>query len=362
MAVDPYFNDVISLLPLDGAAGSTAIIDKKGLTWTAKGAAQISTTQSKWGGASAVFGGKSADYIVGASAADTNLGGVFTAELWFYLRSNTGYGAALIGQAGSGQGEDNFLGVDISGVVNYYRGASQPGGELNMLGSTQVTLNAWHHIALCFDGHYAYLFLDGHLEDKSANTNAWANSSAMRLGNQTVGGYEQYASFLDGFIDDVRLTSGFARYTASFTVPAAPFPAGDFNIHGITKIDGAPTSRIVQVVDGESLQVFGQTISDPADGTFSITFGGDGAAVYAFALDDYGHQWMPDKAYAALANTFSTAPNGHWYQATVAGTSGSAEPTWPTDGTTVTDGTVTWQDMGTMRAPVIQGPIVPEAA
>lgn len=39
-------------------------------------------------------------------------------------------------------------------------------------------------------------------------------------------------------------------------------------------------------------------------------------------------------------------PNDHWYMATVAGTSAGSAPTWPTNGSTVTDGTVTWQDMG----------------
>lgn len=39
---------------------------------------------------------------------------------------------------------------------------------------------------------------------------------------------------------------------------------------------------------------------------------------------------------------------GHLYVVTVAGaTHSSTEPTWPTDGSTVTDGTVTWKDLGT---------------
>lgn len=362
MSVDTYFNDVISLLPLDGANGSTTITDKKGLIWTANGAAKISTDQSKWGGASAEFGGVSADYIVGANAQDTNLGTVCTLELWFYLRALSSKGSALIGQAQNGAGGDNSLEINSTGYLVFYRGNSVAGGLLNMQGTTAVTLDVWHHAALCFDGSNAYLFLDGNLENKSANTAAWANPTPMRIGNHTVGGYESYAEFFDGFIDDFRLTSNIARYTSSFPVPTRPFPTNEFKVPGVTTINGAPASRVVQVVDAESLQVFGKTSSSPTDGTFTIMFVGDGAAVYVFALDDYGYQWMPGNIYGANAKTFATVPNGHWYQTTGGGTSGSAEPSWPTDGSTVTDGSVTWTDMGTMRAPVIQGPFIPVPA
>lgn len=39
-------------------------------------------------------------------------------------------------------------------------------------------------------------------------------------------------------------------------------------------------------------------------------------------------------------------PNNRYYMCVVAGESGGSAPTWPTDGSTVTDGTVTWRDMG----------------
>lgn len=54
-----------------------------------------------------------------------------------------------------------------------------------------------------------------------------------------------------------------------------------------------------------------------------------------------------DTAYALGAIVEPSTPNGNWYMATTAGTSGATPPTFPTNGTTVTDGTVTWQDMGT---------------
>ena len=55
--------------------------------------------------------------------------------------------------------------------------------------------------------------------------------------------------------------------------------------------------------------------------------------------------WSAAQAYA-VGNLVDPG-NGHYYQCTTAGTSAAAPPTWPTDGSTVTDGTATWQDMGT---------------
>jgi len=55
--------------------------------------------------------------------------------------------------------------------------------------------------------------------------------------------------------------------------------------------------------------------------------------------------WMASQPYS-MGNLVAPG-NGHYYQCTVPGTSGASAPTWPTDGSTVTDGGATWQDMGT---------------
>ncbi len=58
--------------------------------------------------------------------------------------------------------------------------------------------------------------------------------------------------------------------------------------------------------------------------------------------------WAASTAYTLGQTISPPAANGHIYKCTVAGTSGSTPPsTWPTNGGTVTDGTVTWTDMGT---------------
>lgn len=60
--------------------------------------------------------------------------------------------------------------------------------------------------------------------------------------------------------------------------------------------------------------------------------------------------WTATAEITSGAYRIPTTPNGHFYKATVGGDTGGTEPTWPTDGSTVSDGTVTWQDMGTIIA------------
>lgn len=58
--------------------------------------------------------------------------------------------------------------------------------------------------------------------------------------------------------------------------------------------------------------------------------------------------WAASTKYTAGQTIVPPTGNGHIYKCTVAGTSGATPPsTWPTNGGTVTDGGVTWQDMGT---------------
>ncbi|OFV99015.1 MAG: hypothetical protein A3H28_07995 [Acidobacteria bacterium RIFCSPLOWO2_02_FULL_61_28] len=55
--------------------------------------------------------------------------------------------------------------------------------------------------------------------------------------------------------------------------------------------------------------------------------------------------WQANHAYALQKLVQPTTPNGRYYRVTVAGTSGSTQPTWPTtDGGTVSDGSVTWKE------------------
>ncbi|MBF0371755.1 MAG: hypothetical protein HQL52_20160 [Magnetococcales bacterium] len=58
--------------------------------------------------------------------------------------------------------------------------------------------------------------------------------------------------------------------------------------------------------------------------------------------------WLSSTAYVAGDYVIPTTPNQHYYKCTTSGTSGGSEPTWPVSGTTITDGSAQWQDMGTI--------------
>lgn len=60
--------------------------------------------------------------------------------------------------------------------------------------------------------------------------------------------------------------------------------------------------------------------------------------------------WSGSASITLGAYRVPTTPNGHFYKCTTAGTTSSSEPTWPTNGGTVTDGTVVWTDQGTIVA------------
>lgn len=81
----------------------------------------------------------------------------------------------------------------------------------------------------------------------------------------------------------------------------------------------------------------------------------DGVAVIDTLIDTTQAVTVAHDAGAHATDTAFAA--GDWifegsnlYKATVGGTTGGVAPSFPTDGSTVTDGGVTWQDMGTFAA------------
>jgi hypothetical protein len=215
---DPYRSQVSLLLHGDGANGSTTITDSSPSpkTVTAFGNAQISTAQSKFGGSSIAFDG-SGDYLAVAEVSSSFTFGAenFTIEFWLYPSDLSGIAIIADWRNASGpQGQRITLYRD--GSTLYFFQTS-----IRITAATALTNGAFQHIALCKGSNSTRLFVDGtQVGSTYADTTSYI---APQGGSIYIGGLLGAIS-MAGYIDDLRITKGVARYTSNFTPPAAPFP------------------------------------------------------------------------------------------------------------------------------------------
>lgn len=213
---DPYFANVVALLHGNGADTSTTIIDDSasGKTYTANGNAQIDTAQSKFGGASMLFDG-TGDYISTPHHADHEFGtGDFTVECWVRFNSLAGGPCMISNYQSAADGWSLFTDGSAKLVFNC------TGDGVDAQGVTTLTTGVWYHVAASRTGSTLKLFLDGVEEDSVTNSALITCTVPM-----TIGRLGSFAGlYLNGWIDDVRITKGVGRYTAGFTPPAVEFP------------------------------------------------------------------------------------------------------------------------------------------
>lgn len=223
-ATDPYFAQVACLLHFDGADGSTTFTDQTGKTWTASGNAQIDTAQSKFGGASGLFDG-SGDYISTPNSADLEFLSLdFTVEGWVRVPSDPAGAGMLVGQWGDSN-SSWFLHVNSSRRVGFvYSTDGGYNGSYDLISAANVAPapGTWFHVAAVRSGAALEVFVDGvAVITHSIGTLNLHNGARAT----TVGGTSATNPFyLNGHVDELRITKGVARYTSNFTPATAAFP------------------------------------------------------------------------------------------------------------------------------------------
>jgi hypothetical protein len=199
---DPYFNNVELLLHMNGVNGSTIFIDssKNNFAVTVNGNAQISTSQSKFGGTSGYFNGTNSfltNSNISLSTQD------FALECWVYPISTAG--ATSIFNQGNSDITGNFCLFVYDGLVAFYAD-----NEQRLTSSQTIQSNQWTHIALTRQNNIYYLFINGVL-DGTLNVALDHYGSPFKIG-QGYGGI----TYFNGYIDEARVTKGIARYTSNF--------------------------------------------------------------------------------------------------------------------------------------------------
>jgi hypothetical protein len=91
-------------------------------------------------------------------------------------------------------------------------------------GSWTPSTGTWYHLAASRVGNTLYLFANGVLVTSASvsGVTIFNPNATLRVGTINSAGVE--ANGFNGWIDELRITKGVGRYSATFTVPTAAFP------------------------------------------------------------------------------------------------------------------------------------------
>lgn len=210
----------VLLLHANGIDAATSFEDVSASahTVTANGNAQVDTAQSKFGDASALFDG-SGDYLdIGTNSDFTYGTGDFTVDLWF--RMNT-----VDNEPVFEQGQYNADGL----LVRINEGASDQlavyfDSVTPFTFSKTWATDTWYHLAVVRSGDNLLAFVDGTQLGSTQDVNGRTiddDSVGVRVGG-VLSGSTSGGDF-DGWVDEVRISKGVARWTEDFTPPQQPY-------------------------------------------------------------------------------------------------------------------------------------------
>lgn len=209
----------------DGSDGATAYTDPVAGAYTFAGTAQLDTAQKKFGTASLLLDGNS-DYITLPDSANWVFGtGDFTIECWVRLADYVTSNYESIFSQYVDSSNYTQLGLIYTGsdwnIVYQVRTTTDGVKGVSANGVT-MDLNTWYHIALVRSSGVCKIYLNGvNVTDSDGVTTTDIPDYASvlyvgQLGNDEV--------FFNGWIDELRVSKGVARWTANFTVPTAAYP------------------------------------------------------------------------------------------------------------------------------------------
>ena len=301
---DPHADKVVLLLHGNGTNGSTTVTDSGSLarTFTAAANAQVSTTQSKFGGASISFDG-SGDYVSTPYDPALAYGSAdFTIETFIYKNADTGTWVSLWSPT-NGSYEGVGLWIDATGNFGVYLSTSGSSWTYSNAAVANLANGQWHHLAVVRSGGSVFAFVNGIMKPAittALGTTALYNNTTT---GRSLGGISAANYTFNGYIDEFRITKGVARYTADFTPPAAEFgptinsvghAAGDLQTvtnaagHATTYDSYDPAGRVRQITDPNRVVTSITYTPRGLVSTVTVTPYGGSARVTTYAYDDVG--------------------------------------------------------------------------
>ena len=216
-------NDEFVKLLLHNNGSGTIFIDSEATpkTINSVGGATQSTAQYKFSSGSSAFFDGNNDYLSISDSEDFTFGlnESFTIDMWIYPTLTTGnYESILNSYFDSSSGFILTTSNGVNGNLSWYS-TSNPGTWYD----TGFTLspNAWQHIAVVRNVSEIKFYVNGEQKGASINDPNPINSGSgkMYVGRNLSASYANYK----GYIDELRISKGVARWTEAFTPPTYPY-------------------------------------------------------------------------------------------------------------------------------------------
>ncbi|MFZ2633053.1 MAG: LamG-like jellyroll fold domain-containing protein [Desulfosalsimonadaceae bacterium] len=169
------------------------------------------------------------DYLKAAGSSDWNFGtGDFTIDLWVNFASAPDLLDGVFSTCKSGTATGYLMA--IYGTLQWYSPAT---GWMDT-GLTPA-VGRWNHLAVVRFGNTVKVYVDGVMKVSKACTGSINSESDGLVMGRYFTNYDGY--YFGGYMDEVSVSKGFARWTADFTPPNHPAQSGDYDLDGITDTD-----------------------------------------------------------------------------------------------------------------------------
>ena len=315
------FNTAVATPSLTGIAGSAFVpqdFSSSGLNVPAYVVSNTATAANTVQYSSmGPFAGEGSLYFPGGTGAYVNFGNQIplwtggnqdvTIEAWFYATQFAASNTPIIVRAPSttsgsaySWGVFMYLG-SISFAIYNQAGPTYYAATIN----TTIPLNTWNHIAATYSGGVLRVFLNGVLGTARSDTLSgvpfYSSSSVTMIANWTSTAGNQFY----GSIANLRIVSGLALYTTTFTPPTAPLQP----IQGVTQA-GLPYGTVLLLRNAPAPGRIQTTKFSGANSGTVLSFPPAAMTTYATALaSGYGQG-----TYVASASTEYT-PGAYyaWY-------------------------------------------------
>ena len=242
LAPDPYINNLVLALPFNSESVFTDVSPRRQGEFSGRGSvgfavttaslpygqSGVSTTSvgivtfSKYYGTSVGFNTSisTTQALQNINTSDYQFGGQdFTIEGWVYMRSFTPDYAVIIKCSTNSSWSTGWtIALRSNNKFNWYaNGTGVDGQSYNYASDSLSTYstNTWYHLAVVRQNFARYMYVNGVLDRSDTDLINYQPTSIISIGNDISSNYS-----FNGYLQDLRIYKGVAKYTSNFTPPS----------------------------------------------------------------------------------------------------------------------------------------------